>query len=120
MEYRLGLPQSRNHHHIIHCLDALRRDVIRNADDIPRYTTPEPNQKLTMDGFVSVEAGTKMIGLRGIMLVTDTLMKHPGIIRRFRGLCGVPRVVRTGRKLISILWLIMMHQGDRELFVFES
>jgi Mycotoxin biosynthesis protein UstYa len=42
MEYRLGLPQSRNHHHVIHCLDALRRDVICNADDIPRYTTSDP------------------------------------------------------------------------------
>ena len=43
MEYRLGLRQSRTHHHIVHCLDALRRDVICNADDIPRYTTPDPS-----------------------------------------------------------------------------
>ncbi|RDI86267.1 hypothetical protein Vi05172_g3667 [Venturia inaequalis] len=42
MEYRKGIPQTRSHHHVIHCLDALRRDVICNADDIPRYTTPEP------------------------------------------------------------------------------
>ncbi|KAG9604954.1 hypothetical protein KCU77_g1031, partial [Aureobasidium melanogenum] len=42
MEYRLNQPQTRSHHHVIHCLDALRRDVICNADDIPRYTTPEP------------------------------------------------------------------------------
>lgn len=68
-----------------------------------------PYQRLAMGSFVSVKAGTKwMIGLRNIMLVTDTFMKHQGIIRRFRGLSGVPRVVRTGRKLISILWLIMM------------
>jgi len=41
MEYRKGVPQTRNHHHIIHCLDALRRDVLCNADDTPRYTTPD-------------------------------------------------------------------------------
>ena len=42
MEYRLGLPQSRNHYYVIHCLDTLRRDIICNADDIPRYTTLKP------------------------------------------------------------------------------
>ncbi|CCD52292.1 hypothetical protein BofuT4_P080870.1 [Botrytis cinerea T4] len=42
MEYRKDIPQTRSHHHIIHCLDALRRDVICNADDIPRFTTPDP------------------------------------------------------------------------------
>lgn len=39
MEYRNGLPQSRNYRHIIHCLDALRRDVLCNADDTPRLTS---------------------------------------------------------------------------------
>lgn len=43
MKYRKNIPQTRNHHHIIHCLDALRRDVLCNADDIPRYTTPDPS-----------------------------------------------------------------------------
>ena len=42
MEYRDGLPQSRRHHHIIHCLEALRRDVVCNADDTPRHTSSDP------------------------------------------------------------------------------
>jgi len=41
MEYRKGLPQTRNFRHVIHCLDALRRDVICNADDTPRFTTDD-------------------------------------------------------------------------------
>ncbi|OTA98112.1 hypothetical protein M426DRAFT_31074, partial [Hypoxylon sp. CI-4A] len=35
-EYRRGLPQSRSWHHISHCLDALRRQIICDADDTPR------------------------------------------------------------------------------------
>ena len=41
MEYRKGLPQSRKPWHTAHCLDALRREVICNADDTPRASTHE-------------------------------------------------------------------------------
>lgn len=37
-EYRGGLPQSRSWHHISHCMDALRRQVLCDADDTPRAT----------------------------------------------------------------------------------
>ncbi|KAI1382423.1 hypothetical protein F4677DRAFT_401883 [Hypoxylon crocopeplum] len=37
-EYRRGLSQSRSWHHISHCLDALRRQIICDADDTPRAT----------------------------------------------------------------------------------
>ncbi|KAI1384572.1 uncharacterized protein F4822DRAFT_415607 [Hypoxylon trugodes] len=37
-EYRRGAPQSRDQHHINHCLDALRRQIICDADDTPRAT----------------------------------------------------------------------------------
>ncbi|KAI0376694.1 hypothetical protein F5Y04DRAFT_285637 [Hypomontagnella monticulosa] len=37
-EYRRGLPQTRPRHHISHCLDALRRQIICDADDTPRAT----------------------------------------------------------------------------------
>ncbi|TGJ80465.1 hypothetical protein E0Z10_g8297 [Xylaria hypoxylon] len=37
-EYRRGLPQTRSWHHISHCLDALRRQIICDADDTPRAT----------------------------------------------------------------------------------
>ncbi|MCJ1278463.1 hypothetical protein MMC21_006280 [Puttea exsequens] len=36
-EYDRGLPQSGSFPHIVHCLDALRQDVICHADDTPRY-----------------------------------------------------------------------------------
>jgi hypothetical protein len=37
-EYRQGDEQSRSWHHISHCLDALRRQVLCDADDTPRAT----------------------------------------------------------------------------------
>ncbi|KAI0165180.1 hypothetical protein GGR52DRAFT_557825 [Hypoxylon sp. FL1284] len=37
-EYRRGVPQTRSGHHISHCLDALRRQILCDADDTPRAT----------------------------------------------------------------------------------
>lgn len=37
-EYRHGQPQSRVWHHVSHCLDALRRQILCDADDTPRAT----------------------------------------------------------------------------------
>ncbi|CAJ2512979.1 Uu.00g010980.m01.CDS01 [Anthostomella pinea] len=37
-EYRRGVPQTRSWHHVSHCLDALRRQIICDADDTPRAT----------------------------------------------------------------------------------
>ncbi|KAJ0418861.1 hypothetical protein BJY00DRAFT_287158 [Aspergillus carlsbadensis] len=37
-EYRTAQPQSRSWHHIAHCLDALRRQILCDADDTPRAT----------------------------------------------------------------------------------
>ncbi|KAL5044215.1 hypothetical protein BDW71DRAFT_215769 [Aspergillus fruticulosus] len=37
-EFRNGYAQSRTWHHISHCLDALRRQVLCDADDTPRAT----------------------------------------------------------------------------------
>ncbi|KAI0469383.1 hypothetical protein F4859DRAFT_487986 [Xylaria cf. heliscus] len=37
-EYRRGMPQTRSWHHVSHCLDALRRQIICDADDTPRAT----------------------------------------------------------------------------------
>ena len=37
-EHRSGRPQSREWHHIAHCLDSLRRQVMCDADDTPRAT----------------------------------------------------------------------------------
>ncbi|KAK7752076.1 hypothetical protein SLS62_006042 [Diatrype stigma] len=37
-EYRRDAPQTRSWHHISHCLDALRRQVLCDADDTPRAT----------------------------------------------------------------------------------
>jgi hypothetical protein len=34
MEYRTGLLQSRDYHHIMHFLDTIHRDIVCNADDI--------------------------------------------------------------------------------------
>ncbi|CAF9905803.1 MAG: hypothetical protein ALECFALPRED_001351 [Alectoria fallacina] len=41
LEYRRGVPQSRPVAHVSHCLDALRRQVICDADDTPRASTRE-------------------------------------------------------------------------------
>ena len=37
-EFDRNLPQSGSFPHVIHCLDALRQDVLCSADDTPRYT----------------------------------------------------------------------------------
>ena len=37
-EYRTGQPQTRSWHHISHCMDALRRQILCDADDTPRAT----------------------------------------------------------------------------------
>ena len=47
-EYRLGEQQSRKWHHISHCFDALRRQVLCDADDTPRAVQRE------MDGISGV------------------------------------------------------------------
>ena len=41
IELRDGLPLAFVFHHSMHCLEALRQDVICFADDTPRYTTEE-------------------------------------------------------------------------------
>ncbi|KAI9646298.1 hypothetical protein NHQ30_005739 [Ciborinia camelliae] len=41
MEYRLGIEQSLPAHHIIHCLDQIRADILCAADDTLRVTTPD-------------------------------------------------------------------------------
>ena len=38
MEHRQNETQSRQWHHISHCFDALRRQIICDADDTPRNT----------------------------------------------------------------------------------
>lgn len=37
-EYKTSKPQSRNWHHVVHCLDALRQQTLCDADDTPRAT----------------------------------------------------------------------------------
>ncbi|KAL9599549.1 MAG: hypothetical protein Q9219_003793 [cf. Caloplaca sp. 3 TL-2023] len=39
MEFHYGQNQTRTFPHINHCFDALRQDIVCNADDTPRYTT---------------------------------------------------------------------------------
>ncbi|KAL8760670.1 MAG: hypothetical protein Q9184_003155 [Pyrenodesmia sp. 2 TL-2023] len=39
MEYHTGRNQSKTFPHINHCFDALRQDIMCQADDTPRYTT---------------------------------------------------------------------------------
>ena len=39
MEFRFNEPQTRRFEHVLHCMEALRQDIICNADDTPRYTT---------------------------------------------------------------------------------
>lgn len=51
MSYRQGTKQLRPFGHILHCLDALRQDVICDADDTPRYTT-STDDKRTGEGQV--------------------------------------------------------------------
>jgi hypothetical protein len=41
MEYRMGINQSLAPHHIIHCLDQIRADILCTADDTLRVTTPD-------------------------------------------------------------------------------
>ena len=42
MEYETKQPLTYPFEHMMHCLDALRRDVLCNADDTPRYETRTP------------------------------------------------------------------------------
>lgn len=41
-EYRRGEEQTRSWHHVSHCMDALRRQIICDADDTPRATDRRP------------------------------------------------------------------------------
>lgn len=41
-EYRRGVEQTRSWHHISHCLDTLRRQIVCDADDTPRATDRRP------------------------------------------------------------------------------
>lgn len=41
-EYRSGKEQTRSWHHVSHCMDALRRQVMCDADDTPRATERRP------------------------------------------------------------------------------
>jgi len=41
LEFQLGKPQTYPFLHVMHCLDALRVEIICNADDTPRYTTTD-------------------------------------------------------------------------------
>ena len=41
MEFVHGEPQSRRFQHVLHCMEALRQDIMCNADDTPRYTTSD-------------------------------------------------------------------------------
>ena len=43
MEMHDKVPQSIHFSHVGHCLDALRQDIMCNADDTPRFTGP-PNK----------------------------------------------------------------------------
>lgn len=45
MEFRRNEPQSRKWEHISHCLDALRRQVLCDADDTPRATQSDQDAK---------------------------------------------------------------------------
>ena len=39
MEYETQQQRTYSYEHLMHCIDALRRDVLCNADDTPRYMT---------------------------------------------------------------------------------
>lgn len=41
-EYREGVEQTRSWHHVAHCMDALRRQIMCDADDTPRATDRRP------------------------------------------------------------------------------
>ncbi|MCJ1261131.1 hypothetical protein MMC22_000995 [Lobaria immixta] len=43
LEFDRGLNQSEPTHHILHCLDSLRQDLLCYADDTPRYTGFQPS-----------------------------------------------------------------------------
>ena len=43
-QYQLSSPQTQSFEHIVHCLGALRSDVLCAADDTPRFTgDPDPH-----------------------------------------------------------------------------
>jgi len=42
LEFDQGLDRSEPTEHILHCLDALRQDILCYADDTPRYTGSQP------------------------------------------------------------------------------
>ena len=43
-DYERGLPPLTNPHHVYHCLDALRQDLLCTADDTPMPMTDLPNK----------------------------------------------------------------------------
>ena len=45
VEFKANTPQSSPYLHVIHCLNVLRDEIMCDADDTPRYTGFQPNQK---------------------------------------------------------------------------
>lgn len=43
IQYQTGAPQTRDLRHVKHCFDALRQDILCDADDTPRYTGFQPS-----------------------------------------------------------------------------
>ena len=43
VQYQSGTPQTRDLRHIKRCFDALRQDILCNADDTPRYSGFQPS-----------------------------------------------------------------------------
>ena len=60
VEYRKGLPQSRGAWHVYHCLDALRREIICNADDTPRASTTKFSPNTGVDQFRQCRSWQKL------------------------------------------------------------
>ena len=72
-EFRLNEPQSRKWHHISHCFDALRRQVLCDADDKPRAVQRD------MDGVSGVGQYRQC---RDWGLLEEWAKKHTACYRR--------------------------------------
>lgn len=75
VRYQNGMPQTGDLGHVRHCFDALRQDILCNADDTPRYSgfQPQDSTGLMQDHQCRTEIDWKH-GPRRILAVGVTYM----------------------------------------------
>jgi hypothetical protein len=111
MEFWHGKPQSRLWGHVIHCVDALRQEVLCNADDTPRYSTSDDNpesgrgQVRMCRNWGNLERWTKQYNAcYRYVNQTETIADLPNIERFIYCPRGSPYILKVEKYFGHVEW----------------